>query len=310
MTSGKAGGLFLSIILFHIAAVLAISAVGMFFPAVYGMWPGTLLSEGIVVIPTLIFALCTPASFSEMFPFRRIRISTAALSVLVTALVFPLITLVNSLSMLAVDNTVSSMSSDILSYPFWQMALLIGVIGPFLEEFVFRGYVFRSLRSSGRVIGSVLVSALLFGLMHLNFNQASYAAVLGIFLALLAEASGSIWPSFLVHCCFNTFEIAMLYLQNAMAESGAGQWAEEAAQTQSAVGGNSFLALGAEIFMAAAGAALALLAIRLIAALERGKTPEREQSGLGTQRPLLSFALVLGVLLSVAYMVFSELFLL
>ena len=47
------------------------------------------------------------------------------------------------------------------------------------------------------------MSGLIFGLMHLNFNQFSYGFVLGVIFAAVVEASGSIYASMAIHFLIN-----------------------------------------------------------------------------------------------------------
>ena len=70
---------------------------------------------------------------------------------------------------------------------------MMALFGPFCEEFCFRGVVYRGYLKSGNVTGAVLLSSLLFGLMHMNFNQAPYAFALALpwpCLLKLREACG------------------------------------------------------------------------------------------------------------------------
>ena len=172
-----------------------------------------IVSELLLVLPALSFCLCTGERAGTVLPFHRIRISTVFMTLLYTALVIPMTIFLNALSMLFVDNTVLEMSGDFLKWPAWVTVLLIGVFGPFCEECVFRGVFLQSYRKSGRILGAMILSSLLFGLMHLNFNQASYAIVIGFMLAMLIEATGSLWTSFLCHALFNTENVVMMYLE-------------------------------------------------------------------------------------------------
>ena len=184
------------------------------------------LSEMVVVLPTVAVVLYAGDSLRVLAPFKRIKISSALLTLLYVLLLFPLVTVVNSISMLFVDNTVLEISDQILELPFWQLLLSIGLFGPFMEEFVFRGVILQSYQRTGRIIGSIVLSSVLFGMIHMNFNQFAYGAAMGIMLALLVEATGSVLTSFIAHAAFNSIEVCMMVfdsdiLQNA--ESYVGQ---------------------------------------------------------------------------------------
>ena len=89
--------------------------------------------------------------------------------------------------------------------------LSIGIFGPFVEEIIFRGVMLQSFQRTGRIVGSIIISSLMFGMMHMNFNQFGYGTVMGIMLALLVEATGSVLASFIAHAFFNSIEVVMMY---------------------------------------------------------------------------------------------------
>ncbi|MBQ7335661.1 MAG: CPBP family intramembrane metalloprotease [Clostridia bacterium] len=76
----------------------------------------------------------------------------------------------------------------------------------FAEEVLFRGVVYTNLRSYGKTL-AVLMSSVLFGLMHMNTEQFLYTTTAGILLAMLYEMTGSIWSGVLVHMCNNLYSI-------------------------------------------------------------------------------------------------------
>lgn len=78
----------------------------------------------------------------------------------------------------------------------------------FAEEFLFRGVFYSNLRPYGRT-QAVLISSLLFALMHQNIDQLFYTFVAGIAMALMYELTGSIWCSVIYHLINN--ELAALF---------------------------------------------------------------------------------------------------
>ncbi len=76
------------------------------------------------------------------------------------------------------------------------------------EEFLFRGVFYENLRPFGRT-QAIILSSLLFALMHQNIAQLFYTFVGGILMALMYERTGSIWCSVFFHM-FNN-EMAVIY---------------------------------------------------------------------------------------------------
>ncbi|MEY8521555.1 type II CAAX endopeptidase family protein [Lachnospiraceae bacterium 38-10] len=185
-----------------------------------GIVENLIVSQSVNVLPLAFMLLIGRRKFRDekvfrdILGFRRIKISTAFMTVLYTFLLMPLTTLANAISMIFVDNTVANLSGDILNVPFVVMFTIMAVFGPFCEEVVFRGAFFRGFRKTGNIFGAIVISGILFALMHMNLNQAAYALLLGTMMALLAEAAGSTWAPFIVHFIFNGQSVCLLFLED------------------------------------------------------------------------------------------------
>ena len=226
MNSKKVNWLFLCLILTHIIVELLILVPYLMFEGMpdISLAAGLILSQAMIMIPSLLFMMAPKTkmetgSFNEMLGYHKIKISSFFMIILFTFLSMPLASVLNAISMLFVENTVDAMSDEVLQMPFALMLFLIGIFGPFCEEFVFRGVIFRGYKNSGPVFWSVFWSGLLFGLMHLNFNQAPYAFALGIMFGLLAEATGSLWSSAIAHMVINSQQVCLMYLLEYLPDS-------------------------------------------------------------------------------------------
>lgn len=218
MNNKKVNWLFLCIILSNYALLLILLALLFLgrYPDI-GIVTNLIIAQLIMMVPALIFALTSyegagTVRFNDLLGFHKIKISTLFMVLLFTFLIMPMTTAINAISMLFVDNAVEAISGEVLQMPFLVMLLMIGVVGPFSEEFIFRGIIFRGYKNSGSALQAVIWSAILFGLMHLNFNQAAYAFAMGIMLALVVEATGSLWSSVIVHMAFNAQPVCLMYL--------------------------------------------------------------------------------------------------
>lgn len=184
--------------------------------------------------------------------FRRVKVSTLLMTALCTVLIMPLVTVLNALSLFFTDNALVAIEGDVLNVPFPVMFFLMGMFGPFCEEFVFRGLIYGSYANAGSAAGAgpesagssavrrsgwgpILLSAVTFGLMHMNFNQAVYAFGIGIFLAFLVEAAGSLWTSVFCHMLFNSFQVLMMYLSKALLGDAYAESVGKAAQEMTSV---------------------------------------------------------------------------
>lgn len=83
------------------------------------------------------------------------------------------------------------------------------LLGPFFEEFVFRGYIFDALRQKYSFLITALASSLLFTIPHMHNYYTYWPAALVIFslgmlLAYFRKREDSLLPCLLIHISYNT----------------------------------------------------------------------------------------------------------
>ena len=84
--------------------------------------------------------------------------------------------------------------------------LYIIIIAPVFEEILYRGIIFGGLRRKGQsFVFSAYLSALLFGLMHMNVSQGINAFVLGLLVAYVYEQTGNLKISIGLHLLNNLY---------------------------------------------------------------------------------------------------------
>lgn len=100
---------------------------------------------------------------------------------------------------------------DLMELEFKELAtnpwgiLAIAVVGPIVEELVFREGIIRYLVRHGEHRKyAVLFSAVMFGLIHFNPAQVPFAIIMGIILGIIYVKSGSILLTSLIHILNNT----------------------------------------------------------------------------------------------------------
>ena len=82
--------------------------------------------------------------------------------------------------------------------------VVIGLLAGTAEELFFRGFMQTRLSQRWSSRTAVLVTALFFGLMHMDPVHSPLALCLGIWLGFVCERSGSLWPALLAHVVNNT----------------------------------------------------------------------------------------------------------
>jgi membrane protease YdiL (CAAX protease family) len=94
------------------------------------------------------------------------------------------------------------------------LALLIGgcIAGPIMEEFVFRGFMFRGWSESFLgPIGAIVLTSALWGMYHTQYDWLGrlWIFVLGLALCTFRWRSGSTWLAVIVHSAINIFLLFM-----------------------------------------------------------------------------------------------------
>lgn len=212
MNGKKVNWIFLAVVLLNITTIVLLSVLYPIFQL--GMIPNLILSQLIVFLPAAFGVLLAKENLIQFAGFHKIKVSSVFMTILFTWLCMPLVTLINAISMLFVDNAVASMTSDLAGSPLMATFLVMSILGPLNEELVCRGIFYQGYKRSGTMMQAMLLSALLFALLHMNFNQAAYAFAIGIIAVLLVEATGSLWSSVILHVTINMQPVLLMYMED------------------------------------------------------------------------------------------------
>ncbi|MDL2265813.1 CPBP family intramembrane metalloprotease [Parabacteroides sp. OttesenSCG-928-G21] len=87
----------------------------------------------------------------------------------------------------------------------WIGILSIAIVGPIAEEFLFRGAIMRALMKQFSPTKAIVISALIFGIIHLNPAQVLFAFLLGLIFGWIYYKTGSLIPVILMHIVNNSF---------------------------------------------------------------------------------------------------------
>lgn len=198
----------------------------------------------------------------ERLHYNKVKPSTLVYALIFTWLSMPLTTLINAISMLFVDNTVMALSEQILGVALPVMIFFMAVVPALCEETMFRGIVYGGYRKYGNKFTAVLLSGFLFGVMHMNLNQALYAFAIGVLLALLFEATDSILPTILFHFVYNAQSCCLLFF---VEELMPGFYSEPANLEMATAATDMYMMIAAYIILAAIFTPLAICMLYKIA---------------------------------------------
>ena len=87
------------------------------------------------------------------------------------------------------------------------------VISPIYEEIFYRGFLYRWLRTRVGCIGALLLSSLIFTIIHIpTYNVMPVNFFSGMIFALAYERTHSIWPSVMIHGLTNGIMVLLTSL--------------------------------------------------------------------------------------------------
>ena len=87
-------------------------------------------------------------------------------------------------------------------------ALMLVVVGPFVEECVFRGALLRGLEARIGAWPAIVAQALLFAAFHRSWWLLVPITILGLALGWLAHTRRSLWPAIALHASYNALTFA------------------------------------------------------------------------------------------------------
>lgn len=181
------------------------------------------------------------------------------------------------------------MPQDLFCYVWFVAAICF--IGPVCEEVIFRHILLRPMRRYGDMTAA-LMTALLFGLSHFNFDQFLYTFAFGFFLAVITLRSGTVIPAIICHVINNAITVVQVYRPESTG----------AAALDSVLNSLSdILSLCSVIMMFAGIPALIVIAVtRLLKLKNRSGIPVPKQLAVVLSDPLLIVSVVLSLVLAFA----------
>lgn len=175
---------------FHLCSIVAWISFGIYHPSIWPRRQLSWISSTIAAVRTLLFALPVMVVFS------------LAWVMILQALGMPtdLQDLVGTIH--EADNT------------FYLVALVVlaVVVAPINEELLFRGGLFRYCNKRLPTPLAMLLSAVPFALLHMNWFSFMPLVVLGCFLCLVTLKTGSLKPAMIMHALFNLNSILSILL--------------------------------------------------------------------------------------------------
>ncbi|MCR4624910.1 MAG: CPBP family intramembrane metalloprotease [Lachnospiraceae bacterium] len=130
-----------------------------------------------------------------------------------------IVAIIYSVSPKAIDDYNDLMDSVGLSSYDWKMIVLTVLLAPINEECIMRGIILTRLKRKMIPVLAIILSAVYFGIFHLNLVQGIYAGILGLFMAYIAYKYRSIIPSIIFHAIFNGINYLIMLLPESITDN-------------------------------------------------------------------------------------------
>lgn len=99
-----------------------------------------------------------------------------------------------------------------LQYEYLLAFATLVVLAPIAEEILFRGYLYGKLRKVIPLWLAILVTSVIFGFVHFQWNVGVDVFVLSIVACILREVTGTIWAGILLHMIKNGLAFYFLFI--------------------------------------------------------------------------------------------------
>lgn len=202
-------GVFLGIL---ISAGLALG-ISQDFALTYGM----VITYPVQFIPAMLYASAVSQrnmGFEPEYPLDNSNFggrSGLSMALIVSAMALAAAFVTEPVSMLLPDmsEAMKMAMERMLDGPVWIVLISVSVFAPFFEEWLCRGIILRGLLKKMKPGWAIVISALVFGLIHMNLWQAIPAFIIGAILGYVYYKTGSLKLTMLMHCVNNTLSVIL-----------------------------------------------------------------------------------------------------
>ncbi|MHC1703263.1 MAG: lysostaphin resistance A-like protein [Tenuifilaceae bacterium] len=167
---------------------------------------------GLFIVPGFLLSMYFSSKPFEYLGFKKISVNLTFLTVLVVLFAFPAINLLASLNeqidlpefMVGMEEKAQLLTKAFMKVNstggFLVNIFMIAILPAIGEELIFRGILQRLFTElTGKVIWGIIISAVLFSSMHLQFQGFLPRFALGVVFSYLFLWSGSLWLPIIAH---------------------------------------------------------------------------------------------------------------
>lgn len=171
------------------------------------LWMQMFISVSCMFISGMVYCWASKSDINKLIKVKRVS-PKLAVPLIIIALTVSFTSdyladlLQSSFSVFGLENGIELNTESTTPVNFLLNIIAVSVVPPLVEEFVFRGVLLGKLRRFGDGF-AVLMSSVIFGLIHENLVQIPFAFIVGLALAFTTVKCGSVVPAIIVHFIVN-----------------------------------------------------------------------------------------------------------
>ena len=171
------------------------------------IYVATLLISGALTIYMLYKRLAKDEERLQIKKISFVELSTyLGLGVLLNLMISGLLNAISSFTTLESSETLTTALQQVLECNFFVVLLAIGIIAPIVEELTFRYGIFGPISKVSPKL-AIAISGLVFGLIHANLVQSTYATLLGFLFAFVYYKSKNLTYTIILHIAINSSSV-------------------------------------------------------------------------------------------------------
>jgi len=164
-------------------------------------------NHSFMVIFILVWISKNDIELRDILYLRKAKFPIVLLSMLIGALLALMLFFDHFYFQVAIENL--SKSSMSFSPENIRFLFIASVFVPFIEELFFRGFLYNLYKKKG-IVKALIISSLIFSVLHFDLYRVIIIFISGIFYALLYEITQCFWIPVLIHGSVNAIHTFIL----------------------------------------------------------------------------------------------------
>lgn len=168
-----------------------------------------------VFLPTMIYLIIRKPNIKKTLRLNRVSIKNVLISILVMIFAIPVAAVINAIVILILNYFGKMHEPAVFQTENINQLIInlfvIALIPAVFEELVYRGVILSAYERTGR-FKAIVISSLLFALMHRDLQSLVGTFMLGLVLAYIVYRNNSIFAGMIAHFTNNSLIVFMTYI--------------------------------------------------------------------------------------------------